>query len=94
MNLRPKLIKVIFSILIPIGLFAVVLNVNFKNSASFPQIIQDFISLHNITNVFSENNIILFVIELVIFYFILSIFHRKKQHWNQPIKPLQHTSHY
>jgi hypothetical protein len=90
MNLRPTKLKVIFSILIPVALFAVVLKVNFAKFTNLPQIIINFLGLHNLVNVFSKENIVLFVIEVVIVYLILSLlFHRRKQHWNQPIKPLQ-----
>jgi hypothetical protein len=85
MNLRPAKAKVIFSILIPLISWIIVYFVKFSNA---PQIIQDFLNLHDLVNLFSKGNIILFVIEFVIIYLILSVFHRRRQHWNQPIKPL------
>jgi len=41
-------------------------------------IIRNFFNMHNLTNILTTENIILFVIEIVVVYLILSIFHRKK----------------
>lgn len=89
MNFRPKKLKVIFSIIIPVLVWLIVFFIKLGTEA--PRIIVNFFELHNFTNLFSIGNIKLFLIEVVIVYLILSIlFHRRHQHWNQPIKPLNH----
>jgi len=87
MNFRPTKLKVIFSILIPVITWLIVFLI--KLGAEAPKILINFFGLHNFTNLFSIGNIKLFLIEVVVVYLILSIlFHRRHQHWNQPIKPL------
>lgn len=87
MNLRFTKLKFVFSLIIPIALWIIVLNVNFINP---PKIIQNFLDLHDLNNLLSGGNIVLFLIEAIIAYLLLSLIHRRKQHWNQPIRPL-HT---
>jgi hypothetical protein len=77
MNLRLSKGKVIWSILIPV-LFWVFLILFSKAMNIKSLIIRNFFDMHNFTNILSTENIILFVIEIVVIYLILSIFHRKK----------------
>jgi hypothetical protein len=85
MNFRLTTTKGILSIIIPAILWILVFTVKFITP---PKIIQEFLSLHDLNNLLSGGNIILFVIEVVILYIILSLLQRRRQHWNQPIKPL------
>jgi carbon starvation protein CstA len=76
MNLRLRKGKVIWSIIIPV-LFWLFLILFSKVITVKSLIIKNFFAMHNLTNILSTENIILFVIEVVVIYLILSVFQRK-----------------
>jgi hypothetical protein len=76
MNLGLRKWKVIWSILIPV-LFWLFLILFSKTVAVKSVIIKNFFAMHNIANILTSENLILFVIEVVVIYIILSVFQRK-----------------
>lgn len=75
MNFRPKKWKVIWSLLLPI-LFWILLAV-YKFPSVQSAVLRNFFNMHNLSDLFSSGNIVIFVIEVVAIYLILSLFQRK-----------------
>jgi len=71
MNFKLKKKKVIASIFIPVILWLIFAFTKFSNSTG---IIRKFVDMHDYSNLFSSGNIILFVIEVVVIFIILSAF--------------------
>ncbi|MEK6758086.1 MAG: hypothetical protein AABX88_03065 [Nanoarchaeota archaeon] len=76
MNFAFRKAKVIGSLVIPliIWVFAFIVK---GSVASFPGIINSFLGLHDMTNLFGTGNIILFVGEIIVVYMIWSLFQRQ-----------------
>jgi lipoprotein signal peptidase len=96
MNLKLTKGKAIISIIIPIILWVLVFSIiNTSWITNFPAFVIRFLVMHNTGNLFSTDNIVLFIIEIVVVYLILSIFQKKKKAPNpqaQSIPPQQPDS--
>ncbi len=80
MNFKFNRWKIIASIVIPIIIWIIVFIIAFYSTSftSFPTLLKEFLSIHNITNIFAAGNIFLFIIEVTIGYIIWSLFQNKK----------------
>lgn len=91
MNFRPKIGKVIASIIVPIliGAFSYIINTGLLN-INLPSIINTFLSMHNIKNISGPMDIAPFIVDLIVVYLIISIFQRgKKKEAAAPSQPVQ-----
>jgi hypothetical protein len=75
MDLSLRKGKVVLSILLPIVWWVLLITSKIKASSG---ILGSFVGLHDITNLWSKHNLIVFVIEIVVLFIILSLFQRKR----------------
>jgi uncharacterized membrane-anchored protein len=75
MNLRPTKFKVIASIVISLLLWIIL--ALFKSISLKSNFLMKFVNMHNFSNLFSLGNIALFIIEAIVVYLIISVFHKK-----------------
>jgi hypothetical protein len=83
MNLRLTKFKVIASIVIPL-LFWIILFFlskvvlgSYNGGTIIPNFLVKFFVLHNFSSLFSLGNIFLFLVEILVVYLVISIFHKK-----------------
>lgn len=79
MNFKLTRSKGVISIIIPIIIWASLFVINTSWIENLPAIIVNFLSMHNISNLFTIGNIFLFLIEVLAIYLILSVFQKKKK---------------
>lgn len=78
MNFRPTKLKVIFGILFSVVVWIVVF-FTFKDLTSkLPGFLVNYANMYNFIFFFSKDNIILFLIQFLIFYLVFSLFQIKK----------------
>ncbi len=75
MNFRPTKFKVIASIVIPLLIWIILALFNSISLKS--TFLMNFINMHNFSNLFSLGNIILFLVEILVVYLVISVFHKK-----------------
>lgn len=83
MNLRPTKFKMIASIVIPLlfwvflfFLSKIVLG-SYTGGTIIPNLLVKFFVLHNFSSLFSLGNIVLFLVEILVVYLVISVFHKK-----------------
>jgi hypothetical protein len=75
MNFKFRKSKLVTSIVIPLLIWIILAFVNENNLSS--NLLIKVISLHNYDSILSYGNIFLFLIEVIIVFLIISLFHRK-----------------
>jgi len=75
MNLRPTKFKAIASIVIPLLLWIIL--ALFKTISFSSNLLMKFVNLHDFGKLFSLGNLLVFIVEVILVYLIVSLFHKK-----------------